>query len=209
MNIPRRGIKREKERPMKIKNVRLRLLLADIILILLGALFIIFNQFMATMFVQVVGGVFVLLGIIGVIVFIAMKEKNVVDTIMMAGCVAAALVGLFFLIKPDVVVSAFNYIFGSIMIMAGIVVLITSLGNSRRVGKGWWVTALFGLAAAILGGIVLFAEIADNVISILAGIALMLCGIAGLIETIRLRKTFDRMSRREFTPPPGDRVGPV
>ena len=113
------------------------------------------------------------------------------------------------LIKPDVVVSAFNYIFGSIMIMAGLVVLITSLGNSRRVGKGWWVTALFGLAAAILGGIVLFAEIADNVISILAGIALMLCGIAGLIETIRLRKTFDRMSRREFTPPPGDRVGPV
>ena len=198
---------------MKIKNVRLRLLLADIILILLGALFIIFNQFMATMFVQVVGGVFVLLGIIGVIVFIAMKEKNVVDTIMMAGCVAAALVGLFFLIKPDVVVSAFNYIFGSIMIMAGLVVLITSgeFGDVvwEMIGKGWWVTALFGLAAAILGGIVLFAEIADNVISILAGIALMLCGIAGLIETIRLRKTFDRMSRREFTPPPGDRVGPV
>ena len=130
-------------------------------------------------------------------------------TLMLGGCIAAALVGLFFLIKPDVVVSAFNYIFGSIMIMAGLVVLITSLGNSRRVGKGWWVTALFGLAAAILGAIVLFAEVGDNVISILAGIALILCGVAGIVETIRLRQAFDRMSKREFTPPPGDRVGPA
>lgn len=194
---------------MRTKNVKLRLILADIILLLTGALFIVFNQFIAGMFVQVIGGVFVLFGIIGVVVYIAMKEKSIGDTFMLGGCIAAALVGLFFLIKPDVVVSAFNYIFGSIMIMAGLVVLITSLGNSRRVGKGWWVTALFGLAAAILGGVVLFAEVGDNVISILAGIALILCGVAGIVETIRLRQAFDRMSKREFTPPPGDRIGPA
>ncbi len=194
---------------MNIKSLKIKTILVDIILVLVGALLIVLNQFIASMFVQILGGVFVLLGIIGVVVFIAMKKKTIGDTFMMAGCVASALVGLFFLFRPDVVVSAFNYIFGSIMIMAGLVVMITSLGNSRHVGRGWWVTALFGLAAAVMGCIVLFAEIGDNVICILTGISLILCGVAAFIETIRISKAAERMTQKQFTPPPGDRVGPV
>ncbi|MBO4579803.1 MAG: DUF308 domain-containing protein [Clostridiales bacterium] len=194
---------------MNLRSAKTQSILVDIVLILLGAVFIVFNQFIASMFVQVIGGVMILLGVIGIIVFFVRKEKTIGSGFMVAGAVAGILIGLFFLLRSDVVVSAFNYIFGSIMIMAGLVVLITSIGNARRVGRGWWITSLFGLAAAILGGIVLFAEIGDNVISILTGIALILCGIAGIIETIRLAKALDQMSKRDFTPPPGDRVGPV
>ncbi|MBP5655776.1 MAG: DUF308 domain-containing protein [Clostridiales bacterium] len=194
---------------MDIKSIKTKSILVDIILILVGAILIVLNQFIAGMFVQILGGVFVMMGIIGVIVFFIMKQKTIGDTFMMAGCVASALVGLFFLFKPDVVVSAFNYIFGSIMIVAGLVVMITSLGNSRHVGKGWWVTALFGMAATVMGCIVLFAEIGDNVICILTGIALILCGVAAIIETIRISKAAQKVAKQSFTPPPGDRVGPV
>jgi len=187
---------------MNPRTVKIDSIIADVIMLAIGIVLIALNQYIADVFVRIIGGVFLLVGILGIVVFLLMKEKSLMDTAQMVLCVIVGMVGVFFLVKPGTVVTAFNYIFGAVMILYGLVDIVTSLGFARQTGKGWWVPCIFGLISVALGCIVIFAKIADNVLVIMTGISLVIAAIGGIVNSIRIRKMMRQVAKQTPPPPP-------
>lgn len=162
----------------------------DIVMLILGLIFLINTiggkgDQVASVFVRVIGGILIAVGVISLITFFIKKEKELFDWVIVIFGTAIGIFGIVVVVRPEPIINILNWIMGLIIIVYAIVVIFTSIGFLRPAGANYWgFSAIVGLVALALGFFVIFFNLATKVMMIVIGITLIVGAIGGIANAI-------------------------
>lgn len=162
----------------------------DIVMLILGLIFLINaivgkSDDVAVIFIRVIAGILIAVGIFAIINFISKSEKAIFDWIIMIFCSAIMIFGIVFMVKPRPILDVLNWIMGSIIIVYAIVIIFTAVAVLKPARADYWTFSLFfGLATLILGFLTIFLNLATTALVIMIGITLIVGSIGGLANAI-------------------------
>ena len=137
-----------------LKSYKARIMIVDIVMLLLGVGFIIWQDDMLATLILVTGVLVAVAGLILVINFLLDKDKTAFDwTIMIIGVIILA-GGILLAIFAGAVVNISVFIFAGLLVIYGIIDIFTSIAITRLTGGIWWVPLLLAFIVAAVGGII-------------------------------------------------------
>ncbi len=105
-----------------------------------------------------------------------------------------AIVGIWLLTSPDLIVTFLQYILGAILVIHGLIDLQGALNLRAGGSSHWWPACLIALITLALGAIVIWNPFASiNALLMLVGIALIYDGISDLVILFQLTRTFKKV----------------
>jgi uncharacterized membrane protein HdeD (DUF308 family) len=169
-----------------LKSYKARIMIVDIVMLLLGIGFIIWQDNMLATLILVTGVLVAVAGVILVINFLLDKDKTAFDwTIMIIGVIILA-GGILLAIFANAVVNISVFIFAGLLVVYGIIDIFTSILITRLTGGIWWVPLLLGLAATGLGiGIIILKTQGTDAVAIMTGIAFIVAAVGGIINAVQ------------------------
>ena len=169
-----------------LKSYKARIMIVDIVMLLLGVGFIIWQDDMLATLILVTGVLVAVAGLILVINFLLDKDKTAFDwTIMIIGVIILA-GGILLAIFAGAVVNISVFIFAGLLVFYGIIDIFTSIAITRLTGGIWWVPLLLGLAATGLGiGIIILKTQGTDAVAIMTGIAFIVAAVGGIINAVQ------------------------
>jgi len=169
-----------------LKSYKARIMIVDIVMLLLGIGFIIWQDNMLATLILVTGVLVAVAGVILVINFLLDKDKTAFDwTIMIIGVIILA-GGILLAVFANAVVNISVFIFAGLLVVYGIIDIFTSIFITRLTGGIWWVPLLLGLAATGLGiGIIVLKTQGTDAVAIMTGIAFIVAAVGGIINAVQ------------------------
>lgn len=169
-----------------LKSYKARIMIVDIVMLLLGIGFIIWQDDMLATLILVTGVLVAVAGVILVINFLLDKDKTAFDwTIMIIGVIILA-GGILLAVFANAVVNISVFIFAGLLVVYGIIDIFTSILITRLTGGIWWVPLLLGLAATGLGiGIIVLKTQGTDAVAIMTGIAFIVAAVGGIINAVQ------------------------
>ena len=169
-----------------LKSYKARIMIVDIVMLLLGVGFIIWQDDMLATLILVTGVLVAVAGLILVINFLLDKDKTAFDwTIMIIGVIILA-GGILLAIFAGAVVNISVFIFAGLLVIYGIIDIFTSIAITRLTGGIWRVPLLLGLAATGLGiGIIILKTQGTDAVAIMTGIAFIVAAVGGIINAVQ------------------------
>ena len=169
-----------------LKSYKARIMIVDIVMLLLGIGFIIWQDNMLATLILVTGVLVAVAGVILVINFLLDKDKTAFDwTIMIIGVIILA-GGILLAVFANAVVDISVFIFAGLLVVYGIIDIFTSILITRLTGGIWWVPLLLGLAATGLGiGIIILKTQGTDAVAIMTGIAFIVAAVGGIINAVQ------------------------
>ena len=169
-----------------LKSYKARIMIVDIVMLLLGVGFIIWQDNMLATLILVTGVLVAVAGVILVINFLLDKDKTAFDwTIMIIGVIILAS-GILLAVFANAVVNISVFIFAGLLVVYGIIDIFTSILITRLTGGIWWVPLLLGLAATGLGiGIIILKTQGTDAVAIMTGIAFIVAAVGGIINAVQ------------------------
>ena len=169
-----------------LKSYKARIMIVDIVMLLLGVGFIIWQDDMLATLILVTGVLVAVAGVILVINFLLDKDKTAFDwTIMIIGVIILAS-GILLAVFANAVVNISVFIFAGLLVVYGIIDIFTSILITRLTGGIWWVPLLLGLAATGLGiGIIVLKTQGTDAVAIMTGIAFIVAAVGGIINAVQ------------------------
>lgn len=166
--------------------------------LLIGLLLVSNPERMTGLLVQVIGGLFLISGLVSLINYFIIRYSDKVPVkpvfpLVGLGCL---LFGVFLGFFPGLFITYLMYIFGFLMVVAGINQL-WNMFRLRRLIPFRWYVLFFILLITGLGVFVLFNPLESaSVPFILLGISFMLYGVSELVNGVRWRK-YSRMQQQK------------
>lgn len=168
-----------------MQNIIKNKLLSSIVFLILGVLLLIAPTAMMDTFVRIIGGVLLVGALVRLIAYFVTKKEDRVPLSLILG-VAAAAIGLFFVIAPGVVTGILAYVFGAILILNSLLDLVIAV----RLPSGKLAAVLLALLGLVLGVlIVVNPHQFASFITRLIGAALIFESVVGVVTAILARKT--------------------
>ena len=143
---------------------------------------------------RLLGGALLITGAVYVIShFVKSKGAAVVFQYDLILGVVLAIVGVWLLTTPDLIVTFIQYILGVILVVHGLIDLQGAWNLRSGDAPQWWSAFLFALITLVLGGVVIWNPFASiNALLMLVGIALIYDGVSDLIILFHLTRTFKK-----------------
>ncbi len=168
-----------------MQNIIKNKLLSSIVLLVLGVLLLIAPADMLRLYVRIIGAVLLLGALIRLVAYFITKKEDRAPISLVLG-VAAAAIGLFFIVAPGVVTNTLAYVFGVILILNSLLDLVIAV----RLPFGKLVAVLLALLGLALGVLITVNPDAfANFITRLIGATLIYESIVGIVTAILARKT--------------------
>lgn len=186
-----------------LKSYKARIVIVDIVMLILGVGFIIWQDDMMAKLILVTGILVALAGVMLIINFILDKEKTVFDWVVMIVGVLILAAGVLLAVFAGAVVDICVFIFASLLIIYGIVDMFTAIVITRQTGGIWWLPLLLGLAATGLGvGILILKIQGTDALAIMTGITFIVAAIGGIINAIQTAVLRKKILKTMPPPPP-------
>ena len=184
-----------------LKSYKARIMIVDLVMLILGVGFIIWQDDMLAKLILVTGVLVAVAGLILVINFLLDKDKTAFDwTIMIIG-VLVLTGGILLAVFAEAVVNISVFIFAGLLVIYGIIDIATSIAVTRLTGGIWWLPLLLGLAASGLGiGIIILKTQGTDAVAIMTGIAFIVAAVGGIINAVQT--FFGRKKIMGSMPPP-------
>lgn len=166
--------------------------------LLIGILLVSNPERMTGLLVQVIGGLFLLSGLVSLVSYtmICLSAKAAVKPVFPLVGLGSLLFGVFLCFFPNLFVTYLMYVFGFLMVVAGIN-QIWNLFRLRHLIPFRWYVLLVALVILGLGVFVLLKPMASASLPfILLGVTFILYGISELVNGVRWRK-YDKMRRQD------------
>lgn len=137
----------------------------------------------------ILGSIILVVGIIYLACSLWAKEKNIVTGFGVVFSVILMAIGIFMLLKPEVVFAIFPMIIGGIILIHGIMDLRQSIGLAVSKYDYWWVALIIAIVTIGLGVLLLFnpfsaVELAFRII----GIILIVDGVSDFWIGFQVKK---------------------
>lgn len=172
------------------------LIVKSVCAVLAGALLIADPQAYITLMVQIIGGVFLLAGLVPVISFWFPSAAGPIRPFFPVVGAGSALLGMMLILVPGVFIRALMYVLAVLFLLGGVQQLASQLGARGVVPVRWWMVVM-SLALVVLGVFVLANPMRTaSVPFFLLGIGCIYYGVTELLRGIRRAVYEHRASHR-------------
>lgn len=171
----------------KVQNLKWRMILVDVALILLGCIMIAFPGDSQNIICRAVGIILCVVGAVHAVSYFLEDKTDAVGSLSLAEGAALIGFGVFFLIKPEYL-AAFLTVALAIVLLIGGVIKMQYAVDFLRMQVSWWWIELLGAALMILLGIVTFVDPfgAANGLMVFIGISFLIDSVWDLVSIICL-----------------------
>ena len=164
--------------------------------LLLGVLFLVFPETSGIIICYTTGGIVCLVGIVKIIEYFKTPVSLADYSLSLVTGLAALAVGIYVLVKPDVLKAVLPTVLGVAAILDGTIKLQNTLDMLRLKDRHWWLTLI--LAAVTIGlGIALIINPfkAADTLTTFIGIALIITGVCDLAALFALSHRLSAMEK--------------
>lgn len=145
---------------------------------------------------RLLGIVLLVSGAVFIISYLTKKKASTVLQYDLLIGVILALLGIWLLTNPSIIITFIQYIFGAILIIHGVIdvqgaLSLRSFGSSR-----WWPALLCAIATIALGALIIFNPFASmSALLILIGISLIFDGVSDLVIIFNVGVTAHKVNK--------------
>ncbi len=163
-------------------------LVTNIVILIVGIILTIWPDATLDVAVNLVGSVVCLFGIVNIIMWF--NNKGSYSSLFLG--ILALIIGIFIIVRSDVVISIMPILLGIAILADGITNLKT-LYDVKSDSKSWKALFISAIITTVLGLILIFRPIfIANMITRIGGIIMILCGLEGLFISHKTYKIVKR-----------------
>lgn len=159
-----------------LRYVKSGMMLMSIAYIVLGLMLLIMPETSLLWICYAFGVVVLITGIVCLIQYARIRGTGFTAPFMLVGGVITAGLGLFTLVKPQVVASFLPVVFGIFIVVDGCSRIGSAIDLAKRKGEKWWMLLLFSIVSIALGALLIWHPFGAAVSVV------MLCGILLIVE---------------------------
>lgn len=155
-----------------LKSMKISFLLAAVLYILLGVVLLVWPGTTAAVICYAFGGILVCYGAATILGFFLSRAGGFVFELFL-GIVAGAL-GIFFLVRPQVIISILPVALGLFILVDGLLNLKRAVDLRRLEYSRWYVSLVLSLVSLVLGLVVLFHPYlaAEALVMVIGGVVI-------------------------------------
>ena len=157
-----------------LRYIKTGMMLLSIAYIVIGMMLLVMPQTSLLWICYAFGAVVLITGIVCLVQYARIRGTGFTAPFMLVGGVITACIGVFTLVRPQVVASFLPVVFGIFIVVDGLSRIGTAIDLAKRKGQKWWLLLLLSLVSVALG-VVLVLHPFDAAIGVT-----MLCGILSL-----------------------------
>ena len=160
-----------------------------VIALAIGVMMVVSPANALTTVVKIIAAFMLASGVVSLVVGLKDKEKGSLP-LMSFNALVDLLLGLLMFIFPGVIARFMIYLIGFVLLVFGIVQLLALISARRAVGMGFGMFIL-PIIVTLIGGFILFNPFAESVMTMIAGVALILYGASELLSSFKMKKVID------------------
>ncbi|MBV1819818.1 hypothetical protein FYJ27_06240 [Anaerosalibacter bizertensis] len=174
-----------------IKQTKISFILMAIMYIVFGILFLTRPNFTNKIIVTILGLMLSIYGISQILKHVNSDDVEKVQSFHLSIGIITLLIGIYFFIKPDIIISILGAILGLFLFLHGALNLQHAFNLKNMYYEKWWVLTIFGIISIILGfyGVMNPTSISP-VFSIVIGLGMIISGLSDIFIIYKISSHF-------------------
>lgn len=179
-----------------LKKFKVNYTASALICVILGLVLLIWPGTTTQIVCMMLGIVLLIYGVVQIIVYLLSRERNIVSQGMMLLGIVVAVIGIWILLKPEMIIMAVPVIVGVLIVIHGLHNVVQSIALKKDGYERWWVAFLMGILTVVLGAVLIYNpfRVMDTVVRLI-GIFLIYDGLSDVWILSRVFKV-KRQSER-------------
>ncbi len=148
---------------------------------LLGLVLLIWPGTTMRIVCTLLGGMLLIYGLTQIVIYLINKERTMISQGMMVFGIVLAVIGVWILMQPDMIIMAVPVIVGVLIVIHGVHNVVQAVALKRDGYDRWWLALMFAALTVVLGGILVYNpfEVAETVVRFI-GLFLIYDGVSDI-----------------------------
>ena len=148
---------------------------------LLGLVLLIWPGTTMRIVCTLLGGMLLIYGLAQIVIYLINKERTMISQGMMVFGIVLAVIGVWILMQPDMIIMAVPVIVGVLIVIHGVHNVVQAVALKRDGYDRWWLALVFAALTVVLGGILVYNpfEVAETVVRFI-GLFLIYDGVSDI-----------------------------
>lgn len=139
-----------------LKSLKANYTISAAVCALLGLVLVIWPGATSQIICMLLGGVLLAYGILQIAIYLFNRERTIVLQGMMLLGIVFAVIGLWILLKPEMIIVAVPVIVGVLIVIHGLHNVVQALALKKDGYENWWLAFVLGMLTVIFGGVLIF-----------------------------------------------------
>lgn len=186
-----------------LKGLKVNYTASALVCVVLGLVLLIWPGTTTQIVCMLLGVVLLIYGVIQILVYLISRERSLVSQGMMLLGIIVSVIGIWILVKPEMIIMAVPVIVGILIVIHGLHNVVQAIALKKDGYEGWWIACLMGVLTALLGGILIYNPftVVDTIVRLI-GIFLIYDGLSDMwiiSRVFKVKKGKDRVVDVEGT----------
>lgn len=138
-----------------LKSLKANYTISAAVCALLGLVLVIWPGATSQIICMLLGGVLLAYGILQIAIYLFNRERTIILQGMMLLGIVFAVIGLWILLKPEMIIMAVPVIVGVLIVIHGLHNIIQALALKKDGYENWWLAFVLGMLTVIFGGVLI------------------------------------------------------
>ena len=184
------------------KGLKANYTISAVVCALLGLVLVIWPGATSQIICMLLGGVLLAYGVLQIAIYLFNRERTIILQGMMILGIVFAVLGLWILLKPEMIMMAVPVIVGVLIAIHGLHNVVQAFALKKDGYENWWLAFLMGLLTLIFGGVLICNPFkAIELVARIIGIFLIYDGVSDiwiLSRVFKVRRDKDRIIDAKF-----------
>lgn len=179
------------------KGLKVNYTISALACVVLGLVLLIWPGTTTQIVCMMLGLVLLIYGGVQIILYLASRERSMISQGMMLLGIIVAVIGVWILVRPEMIIMAVPVIVGILIVIHGIHNISQAIALKRDGYEGWWIACLMGVLTAALGAVLIYNpfEVVNTVVRLI-GVFLIYDGLSDMwiiSRVFKVKKGNDRI----------------
>lgn len=184
------------------KGLKANYTISAVVCALLGLVLVIWPRATSQIICMLLGGVLLAYGVLQIAIYLFNRERTIILQGMMILGIVFAVLGLWILLKPEMIMMAVPVIVGVLIAIHGLHNVVQAFALKKDGYESWWLAFLMGLLTLIFGGVLICNPFkAIELVARIIGIFLIYDGVSDiwiLSRVFKVRRDKERIIDAKF-----------
>lgn len=134
-----------------LKGLKVNYTVSALLCVALGLVLLIWPGTTTQVVCMVLGAALVAYGVLQIVFYLANKDRNIAMQGMMVFGIVVAVIGVWILLKPEMIIMAVPVIVGVLIVIHGIHNVVQAIALKKDGYTNWWVAFLLGVITVVFG----------------------------------------------------------
>ena len=185
-----------------LKGLKMNYTISAVLCVLLGLVLLIWPGTTTQIVCMTLGIVMLAYGIIQIVIYLFNRERTIISQGMMLLGIVFAVIGIWILLRPEMIIMAVPIIVGVLIVIHGLHNVIQAIALQKDGYDKWWLALIFALLTVIFGGVLIYNPFeAVELVVRLIGVFLIYDGLSDiwiLSRVFKVKREKERIIDAEF-----------